>query len=426
MSSTINLLPCPFCNNAEIAINNENPKDNSGGYFIECPGCGASTSLRFACGDDPTSLLAEQWNRRATSHCLHQIQEPAAGLQQLIAEINQHMRAEWDARRLPAECWPTDLARRVRDAAAGTASTQAGSVSLCTCPSGDGSLRWPCPAHSSQAVLDYPWRDRLLDGRPLERDKAGFAEHPELPQLDEGMRAKAFYAALGVEVKHTMAEDDLSMDEYDAMNEAVNWSNWAPKPPSSEAWNLVAIFDTEDGPAAWWMRELPFVPKRAEGYRERMDNAAVEALSVKMKAKLADQRAKGYRGWNNDCTQQHLSDLLRQCVDKGDPVDVANFCAFLQARCESIAPQAHADARDAGKLHFWVADDPDTAHESLHEAVMEAFETSGVQPGGFVEIQREISLPNILVRITSTKPFAFEEVPDAAIAAQADQQGGAA
>ena len=81
MSSTINLLPCPFCNNAEIAINNENPKDNSGGYFIECPGCGASTSLRFACGDDPTSLLAEQWNRRATSHCLHQIQEPAAAEQ---------------------------------------------------------------------------------------------------------------------------------------------------------------------------------------------------------------------------------------------------------------------------------------------------------------------------------------------------------
>ncbi|GAO73339.1 hypothetical protein [Comamonas sp. E6] len=81
------------------------------------------------------------------------------------------------------------------------------------------------------------------------------------------------------------------------------------------------------------------------------------------------------------------------------------------------APQAQADARDAGKLHFWVADDPDTAHENLHEAVMEAFETNGVQPGGFVEIQREISLPNILVRITSTNPFAFEEVPDAAIAA---------
>lgn len=107
-----------------------------------------------------------------------------------------------------------------------------------------------------QVTLDYPWRDRLLDGRPLVRDAMGFAEHPELPQLDEGMRAKAFYAALGVEVKHTMADDDLTTDEYDAMCDAENWSNWTPKAPSGEAWNLVAIFDTEDGPAAWWMREL--------------------------------------------------------------------------------------------------------------------------------------------------------------------------
>ena len=80
MSSTIKLLPCPFCSNAEIAIKNKNPKDNSGGYFIECPGCGASTALRFACGDDPTPILTEAWNRRTTSHCLHQIQEPEADI----------------------------------------------------------------------------------------------------------------------------------------------------------------------------------------------------------------------------------------------------------------------------------------------------------------------------------------------------------
>ncbi|WP_417285089.1 hypothetical protein [Comamonas sp.] len=106
----------------------------------------------------------------------------------------------------------------------------------------------------AQAVLDHPWRDRLLDGRTLVRDESGFAEHPELPMLDEGMKPRAFFAALGVEMKHTMAEDDLTMDEYDALNDAENWSPWAPRPPSGEAWNLVAIFDTEDGPAAWWAR----------------------------------------------------------------------------------------------------------------------------------------------------------------------------
>lgn len=111
-------------------------------------------------------------------------------------------------------------------------------------------------APPAQVVLDYPWRARLLDGRPLLRDAMGFAWHPELALLDEGMKVKAFHAALGVEVKHTMADDDLTTDEYDAMCDAENWSNWTPKPPSGEAWNLVAIFDTEDGPAAWWMREL--------------------------------------------------------------------------------------------------------------------------------------------------------------------------
>ena len=106
----------------------------------------------------------------------------------------------------------------------------------------------------AQAVLDYPWRDRLLDGRELVRDQQGFAEHPELPLLDEGMKPRAFFAALGVEMKHTMADDDLSMDEYDAMSDAENWSAWMPRPPIGDAWNLVAIFDTEDGPAAWWAR----------------------------------------------------------------------------------------------------------------------------------------------------------------------------
>lgn len=70
------------------------------------------------------------------------------------------------------------------------------------------------------------------------------------------------------------------------------------------------------------------------------DDAAVDALAALMKAKLAEKRAKGYGGWNDktQCPQQRLSDMLRAHVDKGDPVDVANFCAMLSARGEGIAP----------------------------------------------------------------------------------------
>jgi Lar family restriction alleviation protein len=59
------LLPCPFCGNEKnIAMANEK-HNHSGGYFIACPACDASTGLRYACGEDPRPLLVEQWNRRA-------------------------------------------------------------------------------------------------------------------------------------------------------------------------------------------------------------------------------------------------------------------------------------------------------------------------------------------------------------------------
>lgn len=72
------------------------------------------------------------------------------------------------------------------------------------------------------------------------------------------------------------------------------------------------------------------------------DDAAVDALAMQMKAKLAKQRAKGYSGWDDsECTREWLSKLLREHVHKGDPVDVANFCAFLSARGEGISLSAN-------------------------------------------------------------------------------------
>ena len=144
-------------------------------------------------------------------------------------------------------------------------------------------------APAAVAVLDYPWRDRLLDGRELVRDQQGFAEHSELPLLDEGMKPRAFFAALGVEMKHTMADDDLSMDEYDAMSDAENWSAWIPRPPIGDAWNLVAIFDTEDGPAAWWARAL-------KESREASPQAQADARDADSAARFKSQQ--DFLNWN--------------------------------------------------------------------------------------------------------------------------------
>lgn len=286
--------------------------------------------------------------------------------------------------------------------------------------------------------LDDTWKVRMLDDQPLARDKDGIGYHPALPDFDESVKCAEFFASLGIELKCGMAENEMDSDAYEAMtengltDEGDNYNAWTPKRPDGDGWNLVAVFDTEDGPACWWMRDKPFEPQRAEGYRERLDNSAVEVLAMNMKAKLAGQRSKGYRGWNNDCTQQHLSDLLRQCVEKGDPVDVANFCAFLLARGEVIAPQAQAEALDALKPDmFWNADDPESSETSINNVVVEADSYRGLKVGDVVDVQRAVKLPDVSVRITMVPDsegngdLQWEEV-DAAIAAQAAQQGGAA
>jgi len=64
------LKPCPFCGGDDPVFGYVDDPDSPdhGGHFIQCPHqlCGASTGLRYACGDDPRPLLAETWNRRTT------------------------------------------------------------------------------------------------------------------------------------------------------------------------------------------------------------------------------------------------------------------------------------------------------------------------------------------------------------------------
>lgn len=64
----------------------------------------------------------------------------------------------------------------------------------------------------------------------------------------------------------------------------------------------------------------------------------VSLLADAMKDKLDKKRAQGFRsGFRKDVlTQGEISELLREHVEKGDPVDVANFCMMLHARGERI------------------------------------------------------------------------------------------
>lgn len=69
-----------------------------------------------------------------------------------------------------------------------------------------------------------------------------------------------------------------------------------------------------------------------------IDEFAIVTFTEAMRNKLNKKRSQG-RGnwWNNDyCSQQTLSTMLREHVDKGDPIDVALFAMMLYNRKETI------------------------------------------------------------------------------------------
>lgn len=68
------------------------------------------------------------------------------------------------------------------------------------------------------------------------------------------------------------------------------------------------------------------------------DDLAVDRFASAMKAKLAKKRSEGRGGWDNDDKSIGvlLSNLLREHVEKGDPLDVGNLAMMLHQRGERI------------------------------------------------------------------------------------------
>lgn len=58
------------------------------------------------------------------------------------------------------------------------------------------------------------------------------------------------------------------------------------------------------------------------------DDLAIDRFAAAMKAKMAKKRADGRGGWES-CPIADLRQMLYEHLNKGDPVDVANFCMML-------------------------------------------------------------------------------------------------
>lgn len=99
-------------------------------------------------------------------------------------------------------------------------------------------------------------------------------------------------------------------------------------------------------------------PCRFCGGPAHPDDEAVDRFAAAMKAKLAQKRTEGRGGWDNKatCSQEFLSFLLREHVEKGDPVDVASFAMMLHQRGETImvpvqdAPARQPSVQEAAKV----------------------------------------------------------------------------
>lgn len=129
-------------------------------------------------------------------------------------------------------------------------------------------------------------------------------------------------AAIKAEAVHPAGANKLALDKLKAVYN-LPWN--ADNLPQLDA----AIFSA--------IKALEAV--QVEPVSQHPDDIAVDAFAVAMKIKLAEKRTEGRSGWQDlSWKASEISWQIRSHVDKGDPVDVANYCMFLSARAERITP----------------------------------------------------------------------------------------
>ena len=95
------------------------------------------------------------------------------------------------------------------------------------------------------------------------RDAQGWATHPDLDlqrfnkdeeHLDLKALAEAGFDAHMVVMEYDTNEGDAAYKAYWDDGEA-DVSAWTPTPPEGEGWQLIGIWDSEDGPFAMFIRQ---------------------------------------------------------------------------------------------------------------------------------------------------------------------------
>lgn len=96
------------------------------------------------------------------------------------------------------------------------------------------------------------------------RDECGYTEHPDLderfehPERGEEYLNIEMFGTLGLELRIQQFEyDNVPKEVYDRyFEDGSGVPDWQPTPPEGEGWRVAAIYDTEDGPAAIFVRDI--------------------------------------------------------------------------------------------------------------------------------------------------------------------------
>ena len=134
---------------------------------------------------------------------------------------------------------------------------------------------WPAAAPGIDPA--DPWRGLYEPDKMPKLDgvNAYHVAHPDLPSWpndeDEERGISPLVKAQGFELEAVFGEypeDDDADPDYCA------WlAQWEPTPPTGEHWRLVCIQDTEDGPAAFYVRPFALIDASPKGGSDAMARA---------------------------------------------------------------------------------------------------------------------------------------------------------
>lgn len=103
-----------------------------------------------------------------------------------------------------------------------------------------------------------------IEAAPIVREADGSYYHPalaSLPDTDESAEAfTAWLAECGVQAASIWMEwdaPDLHWRFVAGDGDPIALVDWQPTVPPGDGWFLLAIFDTEDGPVAHYVRPVP-------------------------------------------------------------------------------------------------------------------------------------------------------------------------